>query len=295
MAELRGGIAGTVPMANSPHDKLSMASPDYYLRSFLYCQIAANDDFLYTKNNKQTSGRDFPAELIFHQLKKRKHMNTVLILCDTLQEELNMAMRRTGVSIPVLHIESGLHNVPKKLNKVLQQTIDEAEKQGAERILFVMGFCGNSTQGLHADHAEMIIPRVDDCITLLLGSLARRKELQEGGGTYFMTKGWISGERNIYKEYEYMMEKYGEETGQELFDMMFGNYVRIGILDTGAYEMEPVQKETERMANALHLRWEIFDASVDYIEELLRGPWPPERFLTVAPGTEIKPRDLWVK
>ncbi|MBE5996292.1 MAG: DUF1638 domain-containing protein [Lachnospiraceae bacterium] len=221
-------------------------------------------------------------------------MNTYIIACETLKEELEKAIAETQCTYPVLFIESGLHDVPKKLKKVLQDTIDEAESRGAERLLFVMGFCGNATQGIRPGKSTLIIPRVDDCITLLLGSQKRRKQLQESGGTYFMTKGWVDGERNILSMRQYMMERYGEDAGEEIFNMMFGNYSRIGLLDTGAYDMEPVTEQVKQAAEAIGFRWEIFRASVDYIKETLTGPWEDDRYLTVPPGREVEGKDLWI-
>ena len=221
-------------------------------------------------------------------------MNTMILYCETLKQEMEKAIAECGCSYPLISIESGLHDVPKKLNKVLQETIDRAEEQGAERILFVMGFCGNATQGITSHTAELIIPRVDDCITLLLGSQKRRKQIQEGGGTYFMTSGWITGEHNIWSMHEEMMERYGEETGQEIFDMMFGNYSRIGLLDSGAYEIGPVRDEIESIADKLHFEWEIFRGSVDYIKELLTGPWEEDRYLIVPAGGTVASKDLFI-
>lgn len=219
-------------------------------------------------------------------------MKTCIIACRTIEEELSCAMRESGVELPVFWLESGLHNVPKKLHKVVQETIEDAEEAGYTRLLLAMGFCGNSVENLELTSAELIMPRVDDCITLLLGSFRKRKQLESGSGTYFMTKGWLDGERNIWKEYCYAVEKYGKETGEEIFEMMFGNYSRIGILDAHACPMEPVKEETERIANALGFTWEIFDASVDYLKELLTGPWDSRRFLTVKEGCKILLSDL---
>lgn len=223
-----------------------------------------------------------------------QNTGTVIICCRTISEELQKAMDNTGAAYPVLWIESGLHNVPRKLHGVLQETVDAAEKDGARRILLAMGFCGNSLENLYTEQAELILPRADDCITLLLGSFRRRQQIQNEAGTYFMTKGWIEGERNIMREYEYTMEKYGEETGREIFDMMFGNYRRIGILDTGCYDMEPVLAETERIASALQMGWERFSASNDYLKRLLTGPWEEDSFVRLQPGEKLTLKHLQI-
>ena len=214
----------------------------------------------------------------------KRDLNTRIICCRTIGDELRNAMEDTGCAYPVLWVESGLHNVPRKLHGVLQDTVNEAEKEGAARILLAMGFCGNSLENLKTEKAELILPRADDCITLLLGSFHRRQEIQNEAGTYFMTKGWIEGERNIMREYEYTIEKYGEETGSEIFDMMFGNYRRIGILDTGCYDMQPVFEEADRIAEALRLRWECFEASNVWLKKLLTGPWDKDSFVVLKPG-----------
>ena len=216
-----------------------------------------------------------------------QEIQTRIICCRTIGDELAEAEKSTGTAYPVLWIESGLHNVPRKLHRVLQETVDEAEREGAGRILLAMGFCGNSLENLQTEKAELILPRAEDCISLLLGSFKRRQEIQNEAGTYFMTKGWIEGERNIMREYEYTIEKYGEETGREIFDMMFGNYRRIGILDTGCYDMKPVLAETERMAASLQMKWELFRASNDYLKELLTGPWEADRFVRLQPGEKL--------
>ena len=221
-------------------------------------------------------------------------IQTKIICCRTIGDELQDAEDSTGIAYPVLWIESGLHNVPRKLHRVLQETVDQAEKEGAERILLAMGFCGNSLENLKTERAELILPRADDCITLLLGSFRRRQEIQNEAGTYFMTRGWIEGERNIMREYEYTMEKYGEETGREIFDMMFGNYRRIGILDTGCYDMEPVLAETARIAASLKMRWERFSASNEYLKQLLTGPWESDRFVRLQPGETLRLEHLQI-
>ena len=221
-------------------------------------------------------------------------MDACIIACRTIEDELACAQGACGAELPVFWLESGLHNTPKKLRTRVQEAVDQAQEAGYGRLLLAMGFCGNSVEGVKLAGAQLVMPRADDCITLLLGSFLRRKALEAQGGTYFMTKGWIEGERNIWKEYRYAIDKYGEETGREIFEMMFGNYRRIGILDTRSYAMEPVERETDRIASALGLTWETFDASFDYLADLLTGPWENDRFLTVGPHAEIRASHLTV-
>lgn len=216
-------------------------------------------------------------------------METVIVGCKTLENELLRAVEETGCGYEILWIESGLHNYPKKLNQVLQETLDGC---GANRVLAAMGFCGNSIENISTGDYTLIFPRVDDCISLLLGSCKRRMEISRAHGTYFLTEGWLKGERNIWKEYEYTMEKYGEETGKEIFSMMLGNYRSLALLDTGCYSMEKAGAEAENIAKTLELEYKILPATLDYMKKLLAGPWTEKEFLIIPPHSMVQGRDL---
>ena len=216
-------------------------------------------------------------------------METAIIACKTIEDELHHAMRETGCGYPVVWLESGLHNVPEQLRSAVQDALDGLD---AERVLLAMGFCGNSLAGVRARSGEVIVPRVDDCISLLLGSVKRRLEISQEYAAYFFTEGWLRGERNIWVEHQHMLETYGEEITEELEKSMFGHYRTLGLLDCGEKPVEPLIEATKMIADGLHLRQQVIPASVGYLKDLLTGPWPAERFLTVPRGGEITAADL---
>jgi len=217
-------------------------------------------------------------------------MEFVIVGCKTLENELNRAIMECGCSFEVKWVESGLHNVPKKLNAALQELLDSLS--GYTNILFAMGYCGNSLSGLKTSDATMIIPRVDDCISLLLGSCEARTSISGGLGMYFMTEGWLRGERTIWHEYQYTLEKYGQETCDEIFDMLFGNYKSLIMLDTGCYDLSSIMGEVKEIASTLKLDYSVMTATTEYIKRLLTGPWDDDSFLIVPPHSVIKDSDL---
>jgi len=216
-------------------------------------------------------------------------MTTAVIACKTMEDELRYAMEHTGSDYPVFWLEQGLHNVPKKLNEAVQDALDGC---GAQRALMAMGFCGNAICGLRVPVQELIIPRVDDCISLLLGSVKRRMEISREHAAYFFTEGWLRGERNIWVEHQHMLETYGEELTEELEKSMFGHYRTLGLLDCGIGPIEPLVEGTKMIAEGLHLSQRVIPASARYLEDLLTGPWPEERFLILHGGDEIGEEDL---
>ena len=220
---------------------------------------------------------------------RKKKLKTAVIACKTMEDELNWAMERTNSTYPVFWLEQGLHNVPEKLREAVQTALDGA---GAERVLLAMGFCGNSLGGLRIPAGELVVPRVDDCISLLLGSVKRRLEVSQEYAAYFFTEGWLRGERNIWVEHQHMLETYGEELTAELEKEMFGHYRTLGLLDCGIKPVEPIVEGTKMIAEGLHLEQRVIPASAEYLENLLTGPWPAHRFLTVRGPRTVTDDDL---
>lgn len=217
-------------------------------------------------------------------------MKTCIIACETIRDELEKIKKEVQCNEKVYWLPSGLHNTPEKLHEKLQETIKTAKEY--DRILFAMGYCGNSVAGLEAQHAELIIPRVDDCISLLLGSVKHRKEVCGECGTYFLTKGWLAGERNLWADYQYSVKKYGEKRAKRVMNVMLHNYERLGVLDTGAYPLEKILPETKKIAAELGLRHEVLPATELYFRRLLTGPWDEKQFLIVKPGGTVKSQEL---
>ena len=54
-------------------------------------------------------------------------MNSIIIACSTISDELNLAIKETGCRFPVLWIESGLHIKPENLKIRLQQELDHID------------------------------------------------------------------------------------------------------------------------------------------------------------------------
>jgi hypothetical protein len=217
-------------------------------------------------------------------------MNECVIACETLRNELEHCAARANRSTEIFWIESGLHNTPGSLHDRLQKTLDELK--GFARVLLCFGFCGNSVLGLRTGDFELIVPRVDDCISLLLGSLKLRRDLDRRFAAYYLTEGWMSGEQNILSEYEYCVRRYGEKTAKDISTMMYAHYRTLGLLDTGYGDVRALLESTRQIAQTLELEQEVFPATTDYLTQLILGPWPDCRFLTKGPHSAITESDV---
>jgi len=218
-------------------------------------------------------------------------VNTVVIACNVIKEELNKAMADTGCTHSVQLVDTQeTHVWPDKLKVQLQEVFDGL--QGVDRVLLGFGYCGNALLGLHTRNFELIFPKVDDCISLLLGSCARRKEVAQEAQSYFMTKGWADSPMNIWESYQKerprLVARWGEERAERLLrtTLIPEHYKRLVLIDTGAFSLEEVQPKTEAMAQGLSLRHEVIPGTTDYLRRLLQGPWE-EGFVRIGPGKTV--------
>lgn len=218
-------------------------------------------------------------------------MKTVVVACETIKNELLQAMDNAGKDYQILWIESGLHIVPQNLHKRLQDLLNHL--QGVDRVLLAMGVCGNAIVGLNAEHFQIIVPRVDDCITLLLGSMEKRKKISQEYSAYFLTQGWLNGERNILVEYQYMVEKYGEKTAKEIGVLMYKHYRTLMLLDTGTDSMAKLKEETALFAETFGWEQKTISGTLNYLERLLKGPWDESHFIIKNPGEMIQTAELY--
>ena len=215
-------------------------------------------------------------------------MNTVIITCKTLEEELTLAMKNTGLEFPVEYIESGLHERPKKLAEAVLERFEAAE---ADRVLLCIGQCGNSLIGLSAGDFELIMPKVDDCLSMLLGSTQKKTRLSMEDRAFFLTKGWLKGESTIMSQYRRSVEKYGEDIAISILESMYAHYKTVGLIDTGTSPIDELWDSTEEVADLLGFERRVYKGTISYIEQLLTGPWDDGKFIVKKPHETITAED----
>jgi hypothetical protein len=207
-----------------------------------------------------------------------------VIACATVIEEM-LPFLPENISSDVL--DFGLHLRPGDLKKALQTKIDEASEQ-ADVLLLGYGLCSMAVVGLHATTAHLIIPKVDDCIAIFLGSCdAYKEQARKEPGTYYLTKGWIEVGDSPFSEYQHLVEKFGEARAERMTRLMLKNYTRLGFINTGQYEIERYREYARMTAEKFGLRFEELDGSSSLVKKLVFGPWDDE-FIVVVPGQTIQ-------
>lgn len=206
-------------------------------------------------------------------------MIQLLIACETLRNEVELALSKTKVKIAIRWMANGLHDQPDRLNKALQEVIDEVEDD-YDSLLFAYGSCGNGLVGIKSAKAMMVVPRFEDCIAMLLSNQDKLDRIRTT--TYFLTPGWMIGEKSLEVEYEEMLTKYGEEKTKKIYQIMFKSYQDLMLIDTKAYQVAPWMDQVKQIAEKLGLDVLVGQGTISVLEKLLKGDWDDDFCLIPA-------------
>ena len=231
-------------------------------------------------------------------------MRIKLICCDVFLRIASALVAASPHIVDVEYVPMLAHNEPERLRANLQSRIDAAASGSRKYDLFLLsyGLCGNSTAGLTCP-VKMIMPRVHDCCTLFMGS--KEKFLKEFGDNLSMrwcTSGYYergykensfdsysSKSRETYPEYQALIEEYGEENAEYIWDTMHPEietpeaaYIRIE-----GFEMQGCAEGFAELVAKHGKGVRYLEGSAAYLCDLINGPWDDERFLTINPGQKI--------
>jgi hypothetical protein len=232
---------------------------------------------------------------------REPRQGVVVVACRVLQDMLERLLPE-GLAAAVTLMDYGLHRVPGKMTRELQETLDRLDTPSL--VVLGYGLCGNGLAGLQARRHTLLVPRSDDCIGILLGSYrAYMREFQAVPGTYYLTKGWLESGSNPLKEYEELVPKYGAKEAMWLMDQQYQNYSRVALVAHSAADMEQYRPQAQAVARFCErwgMRYEEILGSDDFVRRLVeaatalaQGQALPDRlgsdFVIVQPSGEIQP------
>ena len=218
----------------------------------------------------------------------KKNLNNKKIKFITCEVVLDEIKDRIPASWQIKSFEKRLHERSDELRANLQNEINLS--QDYDLIILGYGLCGKSVEGLVSEKTLMVIPKCDDCISLLLGSADEyRKQIKNVPGTYYLTRGYIGESENpMLSNYDQMIEKYGEDTLKWILSEMLKNYSRLVFINTGNYEPKTWREIAISQANNLGLKFEEIKGTDEYFKMLLNCDWKNSHFLIIKPGQKVK-------
>jgi hypothetical protein len=211
------------------------------------------------------------------------YSHTLVLACATVIEEM-LPIIPPGMQHQVF--DFGLHVNPQKLRETLQESITQVADD-IDTIILGYGLCSQAVIGIKSERCKLVVPRVDDCIAIFLGSLSSYKQQAASEpGTYYLTKGWIEVGDTPFSEHERTIERFGEEKALRILKIMLANYKRLALINTGQYEMDRYRDYARTTAEKFDLRYEEVKGSNDLVKKMLLGDWD-EEFVVVWPGEAI--------
>jgi hypothetical protein len=192
----------------------------------------------------------------------------------------------------------------------MTHTLQEHLESIEEPSLVVLGYglCGNGLKGLRAGKHTLLVPRVDDCIALLLGSYRDYiRQFEAVPGTYYLSKGWLESGSHPLKEYEEYVPRYGPKEAMWIMDQQYQHYERLVLVAHSQEDLEtyrPQAQEVARFCQRWDMRYEEVLGSDGYvrqlvwaIEQLRNGASPTPKdvgkdFLVIPPGGEIRQEEF---
>ena len=237
-------------------------------------------------------------------------MKNIAIVCDVMKNEFTKFKRKKFNNLDYIFLEQHLHDTPDIMRKKLQEVIDEVSDK-YEKIVLGYGLCSNGVVGLRSDKHEIIISRVDDCISLFLGSKERYiEEFKKDPATYYLCKGWIEYGGDPYRGYlvwtgqedkipkewfrgkERYGKKYDEPIAKFLFFEMLKNYNRVVLINNN--DIDKIHRDyTKDMVTLMSevLKKEIIftemKGSFILLEKLVKVKWNNNDFIRIKPGQKI--------
>lgn len=231
-----------------------------------------------------------------------------IIACDVLNRELSYLSGLSEHYTDITFLHQGLHDTPDFLRQALQQEIDKAEEgfpynyfntcPAYDYIIIAYGLCSNGTVGLNSKKVPLVIPRAHDCITLLLGSKEKYKDLfGRYPGTYWFSAGWIErawqpGEKKYSALREDYIHRYGEENAEYLMEMeqsWLKEYKTAGLISWDCFKNNSDYRDFTRQS-AEFLKWNFveFEGNKSLLWNIVNGIFNPEEVLLVPPSTSVQ-------
>lgn len=229
------------------------------------------------------------------------------LFCSVLTREFCHCIARSPSVVEPHCLPSGLHDLgAERMSARLQEEIDRIDDGEAEAIVLGYGLCNNGLVGLRARRTPLVVARAHDCVTWLLGSKERYREVFDAEpGTYFFTPGWVESPPEAQASdddvlgrlgmrghsFEALAEQYGEENARFLMETMnvgCTHYKRYLWITSELGAFPELESAVERLAERDGMRFERERGGVGLIQRALDGDWNDEDFVVCPPGYRLE-------
>lgn len=195
-------------------------------------------------------------------------MKIGVIACDMIKRELAPLIADDPDITEVVWLEAALHVYPEKMKTAIIEQI-EAIAPSVDVVFLGYGFC-QSLKGVEdLVDSPVVMPQLDDCISIMITPERYEAEKKVEIGTWFMTPGWAEvGAQMVIKELHLdRAARYGKDP-MEMAKRLFTHYRRGLYLDDGVGD-EETRALAKEFCKDFSLRYEETTAESSILAEHL--------------------------
>ncbi|MCR4710483.1 MAG: DUF1638 domain-containing protein [Clostridiales bacterium] len=211
--------------------------------------------------------------------------NTVILACTSLKDYVEEAQKRLGTNIKAIYVSRLYHRDPKEMREHILEKLDNLP-EGTDTVLVAMGYCGGSWEGVAKNSCRIVLPKIDDCVSLVMQLTDEPKSnLKEDKHFYVRDKD--PAKESIKAIFEHMADaqELDQETREKYHKHWQDMYEEIDIIDTPINDARSQEyfDKVKVDADWLDARLEYVMGGTHMIEKLIKGDWD-DQFLVLEPG-----------
>jgi len=207
---------------------------------------------------------------------------TVILSCTSLKDYVELAQKKLNTAYPVIYLSRIYHRDPEEMREHVISALEGLDPE-VETVLVSMGFCGGSWDKVKVP-CRVVIPRVDDCISLLLQTTDEPvSNLKKQDHLYVKDKDPFK--ENFKSIFDHLTKDIDEETKKRYHEDWMRYYREIDIIETEINDSRRPEYAAAVKADADWLLAEMayVPGGTHLLEKLISGNWD-EQFMVFEPG-----------
>ena len=206
---------------------------------------------------------------------------TVILSCTSLKDYVELTQKKLNTDYPVIYLSRIYHRDPAEMRENVIRALEGLDPE-VETVLVSMGFCGGSWNKVKVP-CRVVIPRVDDCISLLLQTTDEPvSNLKKPDHLYVKDKD--PDKENFKSIFDHLTKDIDEDTKKRYHEDWMRYYREIDIIETEVNDSRrPEYAETvKKDADWLQAEMAYVPGGTHLLEKLLSGNWD-EQFMVFEP------------
>jgi len=207
---------------------------------------------------------------------------TVILSCTSLKDYVELTQKKLDTAYPVIYLSRIYHRDPEEMREHVISALEGLDPE-VETVLVSMGFCGGSWDKVKVP-CRLVIPRVDDCISLLLQTTDEPvSNLKKQDHLYVKDKDPFK--ENFKSIFDHLTRDIDEETKKRYHEDWMRYYREIDIIETEINDSRRPEYAAVVKADADWLQAEMayIPGGTLLLEKLISGNWDGQ-FMVFEPG-----------